>query len=223
MKPSASSSFLMGLAVLVTSFFGGCSLDPVERNAIQALGGEDPAVPPGEFHRPGQPCLVCHSRTGPASDSPFAVAGTIFYGPFKPRPVEGAWVRLIDADGNRVCKRTNCNGNFIFLDKDFGDDKFQGRPGPTFPLLVSVQKVIDPAKDPLGKTPSMNGHIGREGSCSACHKPLPPNTQTTGSFESPGLVRLFENEADVDKLNLPTLPCPPAEPPQAIPCPEDVR
>src|SRR4051794_4421968 len=50
--------------------------DPVSDARIAALGPEDPGVPPGPLHRPGQPCVVCHSRQGPAS--PFLVAGTVY-------------------------------------------------------------------------------------------------------------------------------------------------
>ena len=51
--------------------------NPVHDNEVAALGPEDPSVPPGPDHRPGQPCLVCHGGSGPAS-AQFAVGGTVY-------------------------------------------------------------------------------------------------------------------------------------------------
>jgi hypothetical protein len=62
-------AFALGLAAV------GCD-DPVHDDAVTALGGEDPNVPIGALHRPGQPCLVCHGGSGPAALA-FSVGGTV--------------------------------------------------------------------------------------------------------------------------------------------------
>lgn len=218
-RPNRSTSIL-GTAVVMTAFFGGCSLDPVLNGNIKALGDEDPNIPRGEYHRQGQPCLLCHSSTGPASDAPFAVAGTVFVGPYQPRGAGKTWVRVRDAAGVQVCKTTNCKGNFIFRDEDFTPNgAFNSKPGPTYPLLVSIQKTLP--GNPVGASRSMNSHIGREGSCAGCHKP-PPDTQNVAFFDSPGVVRLYENEADANKAAAPADEiCPPPEPEAPFPCPEN--
>src|SRR5262245_50333962 len=54
----------------------GCT-DPVRQAQIDKLGPEDPAVPVGPDHRPGQACVLCHSEGGPASSKAFAIAGTV--------------------------------------------------------------------------------------------------------------------------------------------------
>jgi len=205
------------------ALFGGCSLDPVQNGAIQALGDEDPNVPQGPFHRQGQPCALCHSRTGPASVRPFALAGTVFIDPFGRRGAGGAYVRVRDADGRRKCKVTNCKGNFFFEDSDFTQSSFNDKPGPAFPVVVSVQKPLP--GDELGKFRPMQSHISRESSCAACHRPAPPapdGKAQVADYDTPGVVRLYETENEANAaipVNL-TEVCPPG-PPIDERCPED--
>ena len=47
---------MKNIALLVISFWA-CS-DPVTSGAINALPGENPNAPVGEFHRAGQPCVA---------------------------------------------------------------------------------------------------------------------------------------------------------------------
>lgn len=222
-RPERSTAIL-GAAVLLTALFGGCSLDPVANGAIKALGDEDPNIPRGPYHRQGQPCNLCHSDSGPASDKKFAVAGTVFVDPFGRRGSKNTWVRVRDATGNTVCKTTNCKGNFFFFDEDFTPaGQFQGKAGPAFPLLVSVQRPLP--GDPVGKTRAMSSHIGREGACAGCHRPALPDGQgrpQIASFDTPGVVRLYETDEEANKA-IPFDPnevCPPNEPEVLIPCPE---
>ena len=222
-RPPRSSQLLGAAALvtaLVTALVGGCSLDPVQNGSIKALGDEDPNIPQGEHHRQGQPCVLCHSTTGPASDKPFAVAGTVFVGPFSGRGAGNTWVRVVDAKGTQVCKTTNCKGNFFFRDEDFTPNgQFQEKPGPSFPLLVSIQRSLP--GNPVGANRAMSSHIGREGSCSGCHKP-PPDSRSVASFDTPGVVRLYDTEASGNQALPPgNEACPPAEPEQLIPCPEN--
>jgi hypothetical protein len=200
----------LALAVIATS----CNLDPVHRASVNALGPEEPDFypPESEFHRPGEPCALCHSKLGPASNE-FVLAGTIFWGPEDyNRRVDGAYVRIKDATKTTKCFVTNCSGNFFVRPEDFR--------GLTFPLLVSVER----AKKPGGTNPGdeetlairrMAGHIGREPSCALCH------IQGLRDFASPGQIRLYESEDAVPVDALSTDPCPNPEAFRETRCPED--
>jgi hypothetical protein len=151
-----------------------CSLDllhedPVHQSAVEALGPENPGVPPGPNHRPGQPCTLCHGPEGPA-ETQFTLAGTVFAGPATATGVGGAQVLLVDADysspppGSVV---TNCAGNF-YLTSNLWD--------PAFPIRVAVVSGQAGAQ--------MISHIGRAASCGQCHK----KEQT---LDSPGQVYIL--------------------------------
>ena len=89
---------------------------------IAALGPEDPNEPPGPNHRAGQPCVLCHSEGGPASATPFAVAGTIYETRALNSPgAEGSVVDFIDRGGTapRRRPRTGASGNFFVLASDW--------------------------------------------------------------------------------------------------------
>ena len=60
------------IAVCLLATSTSCT-DPLRDREIEALGDEAPGVSPGPEHRPGQPCVLCHSDGGPASSKPFAV------------------------------------------------------------------------------------------------------------------------------------------------------
>ncbi len=188
MSPSRSNrlsslprSLTVLLGALALAWFSSCTLNPVQNNAEKALGDENPDVPPGPLHRPGQPCVTCHSEAGSASDSPFVLAGTVFYGPDRLQGVPGAYVSIKDASSNEQCYVTNCAGNFFVRPEQFSK--------LTFPLLVATHKG--------NRTRAMGGHIGREPTCGGCHK-----NQVEGSrfFNSPGQVRIYDTEAEVDAL-----------------------
>jgi hypothetical protein len=132
--------------------FGITACDPVHADAIAALGGERPGVPPGPLHRPGQPCLVCHD--GAAGDPPaFSVAGSIFDTPSTRIPVAGADVHLTDSSGSLPRDfTTNAAGNF-YVPADAW--------GPEFPLSVAV-------RSPTGADVFMRT-LAYDGSCATCH------------------------------------------------------
>lgn len=141
------------LALVLASI--SCS-DPARDAAVERLGPEVGGVSPGPLHRPGQPCLVCHSERGPASDKPFAMAGTVFEkrdsdAPPTP-PIE---VHIRDADGALRVKPTNEVGNFYITEDEWFDFKF--------PLKVALRRD--------GKIKEMKSPVNREGSCNFCHKP----------------------------------------------------
>lgn len=205
---------LSGLAL--ASIGSSCNLDPVHRANVNNLGDENADLypPETEFHRPGEPCALCHSNRGPA-DSVFVLGGTIFGGPQEYRNrIDRAYVRILDANKTRKCFVTNCNGNFFVRTEEF--------QRLTFPLLVSVERT----RNPGGPNPAqdeqtvaikrMSGHIGREASCATCH------IQGLRDFASPGQIRLFDTEAEFNASGVaPVDNCPPENYERLTKCPED--
>lgn len=201
----------LGGVAIVASVGTSCSLDPVHRASVKNLGEEqsDLYPPESQYHRPGEPCALCHSKAGPAG-SVFALAGTIFWGPDNyDKRVDQAYVRVLDANKRRRCFVTNCNGNFFVTTDQF--------PQIAFPLLVSVERAKDPGKDESTMVlRPMGGHVGREASCATCH------IQGLRDFGSPGQIRLYDTEDQAKAANPPITPCPP--PPDkglVAQCPED--
>lgn len=203
----------LGVASLIAfaSVFSSCNLDPVHRKAVSDLGSENSGLypPNSAYHRPGEPCVLCHSESGPAN-SMFVLGGTVFWGPddYNAR-VDNAYVRILDANKTKRCFVTNCNGNFYVKKDDFSKI--------TFPLLVSVERTVDPGQNENTLViRRMSGHIGREGSCATCH------IQGLRDFASPGQIRLFNSEQEFKDKKIPLVECPP--PPnfdQVAQCPED--
>jgi hypothetical protein len=145
--------------------------DPVQSAEQTSLGPEDPSVPRGELHRPGQPCLVCHSD--------FAFAGTVYQEDFV-TPFEGATVNLLDTAGDQLQANTNSAGNFIIRKSDLP-------PTFTYPVGTyaddagnAVFGITVVGSDPNNPA-QMVTQIGREGSCNACHTPA-------ASVSSPGPI-----------------------------------
>ena len=136
-RPGPSELALFALSGLSLAALGAAPLgcgNPAVDSRIEALGEENPNVPPSEFHRPGQPCVLCHS-VYEAAEPEITVGGTIFASPAKnpgelPTAVEGAEISLVDAEGEVKSVTTNCAGNF-FLTKE--------QWNPSFPLRVEVR------------------------------------------------------------------------------------
>ena len=145
----------MTTRLLISIVLLAACADPVQSAESAALGPEDPNVPKGETHRPGQPCLVCHSD--------FAIAGTIYQDDLT-TPVEGATVSLVDASGSQFQATTNSAGNFIIRKSDWQ---------PVYPIGSYVDSsgngvigVTVVGSDPTNP-PQMITHIGRGGSCAS--------------------------------------------------------
>lgn len=145
---------------------GACTSDPVHDDKVASLGPEDPAVPPGPTHRPGQPCLVCHGGSGPASTQ-FSAGGTAYVDPGK-QPASGSTVTLIDTNGVVATATANSVGNFWIP---------QAQWAPSFPVHVLGVGYGSNAY-------SMITHIGRDGSCASCHYD-PPGGAAVGHIYSP--------------------------------------
>jgi len=138
-------------SMLVFIFVAGCAGDPVQDQAVAALGDETPGVDPGPLHRAGQPCTVCHQADGIARA--FAVAGTVMRATDDPSGVEGVTIEVLDTGGARRTATSNAAGNFFVLLDDWT---------PLWPIATRV--VTPDGKDHRMQTP-----IFREGSCSKCH------------------------------------------------------
>lgn len=202
---------VMAAFVALASVASSCNLDPVHSATVDGLKDEKPELYPveSEYHRPGEPCALCHSEKGPA-ESVFVLGGTVFWGPddYNAR-VDNAYVRILDANKTKACYVTNCNGNFYVKKEDFSKI--------TFPLLVSVERAVAPGKDENTLViRRMVGHIGRESSCATCH------IQGLRDYGSPGQIRMFNSDEEFRGKKIPIVDCPP--PPgfvQLYECPED--
>lgn len=159
--------FFVGVLAVAAS----CTSDPVLRDEVDALGNETEGVSKGEYHRAGQPCVVCHQEGGPASDKPFSIAGTVFAQPLRQVGVGGAEVRMTDSDGSKHIAKTNCVGNFYVAPEDWN---------PKFPILIEV------AKGALSR--SMRSTVGRDGSCAHCHS---MDIKVSDPFSQVGHVYLY--------------------------------
>jgi hypothetical protein len=155
------------LVVPVLLAFAACA-DPVHDAEVAALGPENPSVPEGPLHRPGQPCLLCHSD--------FSVAGTV-YNDDLVTPLSGATVTLVDSTGSTTQATTNSAGNFFILASDwtpvFPIGSYEDDAGmPVFGVTVVGTDPNSPSQ--------MLTHIGRDGSCASCHFGAGPSTTTPG-------------------------------------------
>lgn len=137
---------------LLLFFTLGIACDDTQRDReLSELGGEAATVAPGELHRPGQPCGVCHGGAGPAHGR-FSLSGTVFWTADSQAPVAHTVVRIIDSLGAQYAVRSNCAGNFFVRDSEFE---------PHWPAWVKLEFA--------NKTLEMRSPISRERSCAGCH------------------------------------------------------
>lgn len=153
----------------LASTLSGCG-DPVIDEPMAALGPEDPAVQPGPLHRPGQPCVLCHSKAG--GESVLSLAGTVYVDAMNKTPIDDVNVLIVDSQNRKWTAKTNCAGNFMVRDSEFK---------PDFPVWLGLRRGS------VERT--MNTPVYREGSCSACH-------QGQKSPSSAGQVYLIEDPAN---------------------------
>ncbi len=148
----------------------GCRYDPIPQAIIDDLGPEQGT--PSATHRPGQPCLVCHSNYEGAAPA-FAVAGTVFTTLADGSLVPAVGVKVIISDSVASLRKacTNAAGNFFVKREDWVDI--------TFPLNAQ------------SGSRGMSSLIGRDGSCASCHT-LPDETSedpvTGAGRRSPGVI-----------------------------------
>ncbi len=140
----------MKLRTLFILFVLAC--DPVRDQAVAALGGEAPGVPHGPTHRPGQPCLLCHSN--------FSVAGTVFANAADKQGAPNIVVHLTDSQGKVFDATSNEVGNFFVRTEQYQ---------PVYPMKVALQYS--------GMTVNMVSNVGRNGACASCHfDPIGPGS-----------------------------------------------
>ncbi|MDI1484415.1 hypothetical protein [Polyangium sp. y55x31] len=180
MVPVSSGRFFAALSFAVAlSSLGavGCNgNDPIPQEVIDGLPAESGS--PSALHRPGQPCLSCHSTYGEAAPA-FAIAGTVYketaMGALAAAP--NVKVEIFDSAGPSRFACTNAAGNF-YIEKDKWSDL-------TFPLKVRAGQR------------SMNSIIGREGSCGACHKlPSDDRPGNGAGHDSAGVVLVDDGDTD---------------------------
>jgi hypothetical protein len=149
--------------------------NPVHDATVDALGPENPNVPPGPLHRPGQPCLACHGGEGPASLQ-FSVGGTVYAVRGQSRPAIGPCVQIEDIEGRYwTSAPTNTVGNFFVNESDFA---------PNFPIRMALVSCETGAI-----FQQMQTLAARDGSCADCHS-------SPASPTSAGLVYLAVDEPD---------------------------
>ena len=158
---------MMRRLLLVAALAVACN-DPVHDAEVAALGPEDPNVPPGPNHRPGQPCLTCHDN--------FSIGGTVYEEDLM-TPYDGATVQLVDATGSQYQTTTNMVGNFYVLKTDwmpvFPIGTYTDDAGTVYGVqVIGTMNPQSPAQ--------MLTHIGRDGSCADCHYGTTPDSSTPG-------------------------------------------
>lgn len=150
--------------------------DPVTDGRIADLGPEQDAFPPSDIHRPGQPCVLCHSDYEKAEPR-LSIGGTLFLEPVagEPlQPVSGYTIRLNDSASQIVNLITNRCGNFFITEEEFA---------PTYPMRAELFGPSLTDLDNLVQITVMSTRIGRDGSCASCHN-------HPASVFSPGVVFL---------------------------------
>jgi hypothetical protein len=158
---------LLLVTMASASTLASCT-DPVIDDAIAALDeepgfylndqGKKVNTEEGEFHRQGEPCVLCHQKAGNASGSPFILAGTVYETEADRKAAPGVQILLVDGCKHKLEKppKTNKAGNFFIRPEDW----------PTFscyPLRVAIYR------EDVGQK-NMLTHIGREPSCAGCHR-----------------------------------------------------
>ncbi len=94
---------------------------------------DDPvSVTDNGHHNPGQPCMQCHKSGG--SGPQFTLGGTLYDGLNSSNAVNGATLRIIDANGTELALHSTLNGNFYTTQS------------LTFPLSVSGSSCPDTKK-----------------------------------------------------------------------------
>ncbi len=139
----------------------GCE-DPYLDNLIEELGEEQNGYAPSEIHRPGQPCVLCHSEYEGAEPI-LSFGGTLFAEPLGKLPLamlEGYTIRLIDSEQQTKNLPTNRCGNFFITKEEFD---------PAFPVRAELWGPAAPGSEDIVQLIPMSTRIGRDGSCGTCH------------------------------------------------------
>ena len=145
------------LVAVILGAAASCLADPTHNREVDELGSDPTHERNGPLHRAGEPCLDCHGGSGPGNVQ-FSVAGTVYRSHDVVTGVQNADVTLTDSTGASITLLTNEVGNF-YVSPSLYD--------PVYPMWVTVSYT-----GPSGgfAQTSMQTHVGREGSCGACHQ-----------------------------------------------------
>lgn len=163
-------------AALLLLLASACLTSPRELDDPRVQGDYEDG---DEEHRPGQPCLLCHSddtdylQEAPGEDV-FELAGTVY--PYRSSAedegLEDVRVVISDASGFGFTALTNSAGNFMVeLDTGVSEPTQERRgvmviPQPLeFPLTAYIWRDAD--------IQEMDTLIQRDGSCGECHGSAP--------------------------------------------------
>ena len=147
LSPSGAVGLIAGLLLSGSS----CG-DRVRNEVIEGLGPEDPKVPIGPLHRPGQPCVACHDEELGNAEPPFTLGGTVYLDMMSNTPADNVEVTVIDVQGRSFTALTNCAGNFFVKPSEFV---------PVYPIWLEMDAgMVHRSME----TPSF-----REASCATCH------------------------------------------------------
>ena len=187
--------------ILIIILAGGVSCacsDPIPEEQIEALGPEDPNVPAGPLHRPGQPCVLCHGGSRPGDAEPkLELGGTVYlYNPIfycqsrvsvsaPQQPAPGVEVEVLDANNQVRVMTTNAAGNFML---ERGGNELE------YPLWVKLRYN--------GIDLPMDSRVFRDGSCASCHG-------MEYELDSAGPVHLVEDQFSELAELFPDPGCPP--------------
>jgi hypothetical protein len=146
-------------SLVLAALAASCRYDPAAQDVIDALGPETGT--PSETHRPGQPCLACHSKYGGATPE-FVLAGTLY-------SLDVNTKKLVPANNIQVLVQDSMNVTFKACSNTAGNFKVLREDGtdPVFPLSPTA-----------GGRPMLS-LTGRDGSCASCHKLPDPNSVDT--------------------------------------------
>jgi hypothetical protein len=173
-----SSVLAVCAALVLLSLGAGCNNDPVPQAKIDDLPPEKGT--PSATHRPGEPCLLCHSKYVGAEPE-LALGGTIYkIDPMTAglAPAPAVLVTITDSTGDTRSSCTNAAGNFFIKKEDW--DQL------TYPLKITAGQR------------RMNSIVGRDGSCATCHQlPTADRPGTGAGRDSAGVVLV--DDGDVDK------------------------
>ena len=179
--------------LLFAAVLAACG-NPSVDDRIEALGEETPGVEPGPYHRPGQPCVLCHGPYFGAGPE-LSIGGTVFATDRGRVPVEGAVVRIWDSVGDSRELATNCIGNFYVAKEDWD---------PLFPLKVEVEFGLPGGEAADRRLVGMSSRIERDGSCAGCH--VDNKAEVSQTQASPGRIYCVKQEqADSDGIKFPAL------------------
>lgn len=173
----STRALLLLIAALSGATASACRTDPAAQQTIDDLGDEKGAT--GATHRPGQPCLACHTTYGGAQP-PLVIGGTVYtQDPMTQAlvPAPKVLVTVTDSTGDTRMVCTNATGNFFFKKESWSDI--------AFPLAATAGDR------------SMRSIIGRDGSCATCHQAPKAGSGPIGEGpDSPGVVIVSPDATD---------------------------